>query len=155
MMGQKGRRWLAAALAACLTVAWAGGPAMAQRWTWHLSGGIGLGGQQGTGAVLAGWGGVPSASQLFVRLGLHLGGHDATGEAGAAYFFPLGSLSPELAARYPALDPFVGAGLTVGNRTNAFAALGATYGLSERHWFWGELRVGGPHAVVLGLGLTL
>lgn len=146
-----------AVLAGVLSLCALATPAYAQRWTWHASAGIGPR-QQGLGAVLVVWAGVPSVNQLFVRAGAGTGGPGqatTTLEAGAVYFVPLSRLSPELAARYPALDPFVGAAVTFGNESNVYATAGATYSLGERSWFWGELRVGGPPAVVVGLGLTL
>ena len=163
-MGRVGKRVVpglagavAAVVAGVLTLCALSAPVYAQRWTWHASAGIGPTGQ-GLGAVLAVWAGVPSVNQLFVRAGAGTGGAGqatTTLEAGAVYFVPLSRLSPELAARYPALDPFVGAAVTFGDRSGVYATAGATYSLGERSWFWGELRVGGPPAVVIGLGLTL
>ena len=156
-MGRVGSRAVVAGLVGCLVLAGVAWPARAQRWTWHASAGIGPG-NEGLGAVLVVWGGVPSVNQLFVRAGAGLGGGrqgTTTWEVGAVYFIPLEVLSPELAARYPALDPFLGAALTFARRSDGYVTAGATYSLSERSWFWGELRMGGPQALVVGLGLTL
>ncbi|HEY8486067.1 MAG TPA: hypothetical protein VIL11_01610 [Limnochordales bacterium] len=131
--------------------------AQSRTWTWHGSVGMGLGGSRAA-AVLTAWAGVPSLPPLFLRAGAALGARQAdqaTVELGLAYFFSPGQVLPWLAQRLPGLDPFGAVAIMLGPDANAlYGAVGGTYAMGERSWFWGELRVGSPPTVVLGLGLS-
>ncbi|WP_324716220.1 hypothetical protein U7230_12780 [Carboxydochorda subterranea] len=133
--------------------------AQESRWDWHLSAGLGPG---DPGVAVAGevWAGVPSVDELFLRAGLTApGGGAMVVDVGAAYL--LSPLLPGLASRYPELDPYLHAAVTLrsgsgaaGSQVNFMGGGGVTYRFSERAWAWGELRVGTP-VILLGAGITL
>lgn len=152
-----GRTRIGVAIAAGLLVALALAPGVDAReggWSWHMSAGaISQGGAGFTGAV---WAGSPTFEELFLRGGLTLAGGKTVVDAGVAYL--LTPAAPNLAARFPNLDPYVSAALTLGTKGEGlglYAGGGATYRLADRTWGWGELRLGGSGlGIVVGLGVS-
>lgn len=147
------------AIVAALLVAAAltpGADAREGRWSWHVSAGAISQGSVGfTGAV---WAGSPTFEELFLRGGLTLGGGGSTAvDAGVVYL--LTPVAPKLVARFPNLDPYVAAALTLDTqdartRTGIYVGGGATYRLTDRAWGWGELRLGSRPGLVVGLGVS-
>ena len=143
---------LAAGLLVALLMA-SGVDAQEGRWSWHASvGAVASKGVRFTGAV---WAGSPTFEELFLRGGLTLGGDTLDLDAGVVYL--LTPVVPNLAARYPNLDPYVAAALTLDTedgKPGVYAGAGATYRLADRTWGWGELRLGSTSGVVVGVGMS-
>lgn len=123
-------------------------------WSWHLSAGaVSKAGAAFTGTV---WAGSPTFEELFLRMGITTGGSSTAVEAGVAYV--LTPLAPSLAARFPDLDPYLAAAMTVDladGRIGAYGGAGATFRVADRTWAWGEVRLGSSTALVIGLGVSL
>lgn len=145
------------AIAAALLVAVAlapGADAREGRWSWHMS--AGAISQEGVGITGAIWAGSPTFEELFLRGGLTVSGAGSTAvDAGVVYL--LTPVAPRLVARFPNLDPYVAAALTLDTRdarTGIYVGGGATYRLTDRAWGWGELRLGSGPGLVVGLGFS-